>query len=1166
MYKKITSSLLGSVLLAVVIIGTVELLVMFLVPLFALSHIYEAIADTLILTAVLGLGLWVMLKKRGVPGTSPPSLNVADHKPAKEKAGIFDRISPSTVGGVLLLIFTIGTVELLVMLVLPTFELSNVLEAMVDALILTVVISPLIYLYINGRKQIEREVRQAAKEWETTFDSMTDLISIQDKDFKIVRVNKAYADTFKTIPDELAGKVCYEVVHGTKEPWPDCPFKQTLETKESTTVELFEPCLGIHLEVTTSPIFDDEGEVTGTVHLAKDITERKQASRHLEENEQKLRAYIESSPDGIFVTDKEGNYLDVNPSACQLLGYSEEELLGMSIVQIVPSENIENVIKEFGRLQEAGTLDIDIEFLRRDGCTIFVNLKAVILPQDRYMAFCRDITERKQMEQTLRESEEKWRSLVENIPSIIVVVDGDRRIGFMSGAATGTDTNDVIGSSMYEYVHPEYHDVVREAIDGVFESGEPGGYETRSVNPDESTGWWATRIGPIKRDGRVVEVILINSDITERKQMERDISERIKELQCLYSVGSIAEMPRITLDELFQAVVNLLPPGWQYPEVTCARIAVNGQEFKTENYRETGWKQSSDITVDGVREGVVEVSYLEEKPELGEGPFLKEERSLIDAVAERLVLTIRRKQMKQELEQKVEQLQDANQKLQELDQMKDNFLSTVSHELRTPLTSIKSFAEILLSYEEEDKETQREFLGIINDESERLTRLINDFLDLAKIEAGRMQWEDSLLEIPWAIQTAVTATHALAAKANLSVDVDLEPDLLPVWGDRDRLVQVVTNLLSNAIKFTLDGGRIRVGAQTLKDSQSKGASDMVTVSVADTGIGIAPEDYDKVFEKFRQVGDTLTDKPRGTGLGLPICKEIVEHYGGRLWVESEPGKGSTFFFTLPLTQRTKATVPEVNEEPAEVAVTRGKIILVVDDEANVRRFLQHELTRRDYRVIEASGGKEAIDLAREYRPDLITLDVLMPDIDGFDVAAVLKNDPDTKDIPILILTVVEDKDKAYRLGADAYMTKPYKVEGLQDEINRLLQKNQKSVLVVDDDKSLVRSLEYQLKQRGFSVYVAYDGKQALEVVEKHPPDLILLDMVMPEMNGYEVMKVLNSNPDMANIPIVVLTGFDIDGGRVKVLSAGATEYFTKEGGFSNLFEAVDDILNGKSGG
>jgi CheY-like chemotaxis protein len=279
-------------------------------------------------------------------------------------------------------------------------------------------------------------------------------------------------------------------------------------------------------------------------------------------------------------------------------------------------------------------------------------------------------------------------------------------------------------------------------------------------------------------------------------------------------------------------------------------------------------------------------------------------------------------------------------------------------------------------------------------------------------------------------------------------------------------------------------------------------------------------------------------------------------------VESKLGKGSTFFFTLPIAQAAEVELPEAEEveEPAELAVGGEKKILVVDDEANIRRFLSHELKKRGYSVIQAAAGGEAIELARKHRPDLITLDVLMDGISGFDVTAVLKNDADTKNIPILIVSVVEDKEQVYKLGINDYLSKPFKIEALIEKVTRLLKDAQKKILVVDDDKNLAKSLRYQLGRRGYSASVAHGGKMALEKVRSQPPDLILLDIMMPDMDGYEVMKALKRRPKTAQIPILVMTGVEIDGSRVKALSVGATEYFTKSGGFSKMFETIEIIL------
>jgi PAS domain S-box-containing protein len=508
-----------------------------------------------------------------------------------------------------------------------------------------------------------------------------------------------------------------------------------------------------------------------------------------------------------------------------------------------------------------------------------------------------------------------------------------------------------------------------------------------------------------------------------------------------------------------------------------------------------------------------------------------------------------------------EELEKANTRLKELDNMKDNLLSTVSHELRTPLTSIKSFTEILLTYDE-DKNTQKKFLGIISEESDRLTRLINDFLDLSKIQAGKMQWKPVELSVADVINSAVLTTRPLLQKAKLELILDIEPDLPHIMCDRDKLVQVFTNLLGNAVKFTHEGGNV-----TLKTWRNKEDPQWLTVSISDTGIGIAPENHHKIFDNFGQVGDALKDRPKGTGLGLPICKKIVENYGGKIWVESVLGQGTTFLFSLPAAKENTCSVAAPVNPPVAITQSnsevKGKTILVVDDEANIRCFIQHELTKRGYQVIEASGGRDAVDLARKYRPDLITLDISMPDLNGLDVTAVIKNDPDTKNIPILIISVMEEQQRAFQLGANDYINKPISIELLTQRVNSLIGSTPKNILIVDDDEALTQSLEYELQKRGFIIQTANNGKQALAYLEQNHTDLILLDIRMPEMNGFEVMEAMKNKPDTASIPVFILTGMDIDDGKMKALSNGATEYFNKIGDSRGLFDAIERILHGK---
>ncbi len=258
-----------------------------------------------------------------------------------------------------------------------------------------------------------------------------------------------------------------------------------------------------------------------------------------------------------------------------------------------------------------------------------------------------------------------------------------------------------------------------------------------------------------------------------------------------------------------------------------------------------------------------------------------------------------RRRLEEERAEANETLLKANQELQELDRLKDEFISTVSHELRTPLTSIKGSAEILLTYDE-DRETQVEFLRIINKECDRLTRLVIDVLDLSRMESRQMNWIWEELDLAEVVGAAVDGAQSLLIQKDLFIKVDLDSDLPILRNDRDRLAQVVTNLLSNSIKFTPAGGRILINAKRIPADGLDGAGEKLEVSVSDTGVGIHLADYDSIFQKFRQVGETLSDKPTGTGLGLAICKEIVEYIGGNMWVDSTPGKGSTFYFTIPV--------------------------------------------------------------------------------------------------------------------------------------------------------------------------------------------------------------------------------------------------------------------------
>jgi DNA-binding response OmpR family regulator/anti-sigma regulatory factor (Ser/Thr protein kinase) len=464
-------------------------------------------------------------------------------------------------------------------------------------------------------------------------------------------------------------------------------------------------------------------------------------------------------------------------------------------------------------------------------------------------------------------------------------------------------------------------------------------------------------------------------------------------------------------------------------------------------------------------------------------------------------------------------------------------LSTVSHELRTPLTSVLGFAKIIkkrledrifpLVQSDDRKVAQtirqvEENLAVVVSEGERLTKLIDDVLDLAKIEAGKLEWHMEPVSVEDIVDRATAATSSLLEQKGLHLVKEIAAGLPSVSGDRDRLIQVVINLISNAVKFT------DTGSVTCRAVQKNGT---LVVSISDTGMGIAPADQPKVFERFKQVGDTLTDKPKGTGLGLPICREIVEHHRGQIWVESEVGKGSTFAFSLPTVTGQSASRPlEIESlmrqlrQHIDVAAParrdRQPSILVVDDDPHIRELLNQEFTEAGFRVRMAGNGREALGEVRRERPDLVVLDVMMPEINGFDVAAVLKNDPQTLDIPIIILSIVQDRERGFRLGVDRYLTKPIDTSLLFREVDTLLAQgtSHKRVLVVDEDATTVKTLADVLTARGYHVTEA-NGAQLLEKAVAVQPDIIILSTLLSQK--HDAVQSLRFEKGLENVVFVV---------------------------------------------
>jgi signal transduction histidine kinase/DNA-binding response OmpR family regulator len=502
--------------------------------------------------------------------------------------------------------------------------------------------------------------------------------------------------------------------------------------------------------------------------------------------------------------------------------------------------------------------------------------------------------------------------------------------------------------------------------------------------------------------------------------------------------------------------------------------------------------------------------------------------------------------VRENLEKSRADLEQANLKLKELDQMKSEFLNTVSHELRTPLTSIKAFAEILIDNEGEDVETQMEFLGIINKESDRLTRLINNLLDLSRIEAGRMNWHFGNYSVNELVKGACEVLRLSAEKKDVELKMDLQEAASSIYADEDKMTQVLTNLVGNALKFTPTGGTITV--------KTWNEGTYVCISVRDSGLGIAPEHHGRIFEKFGQVDTSETREIKGSGLGLPIAKSIVEAHKGTISVASELGQGSTFMIRLD-NQADVAVSAASGDEPAVVKppVTAAPIdphvqrrVLIVDDEINIRRFLRHTLEQESYDVLEAASGQEALARAVRERPHLILLDLRLPDMTGFEILEELKKKADTRNIPVIILSIIQDQQEGYRLGASDFLNKPVDRERLVERIDRLLgpRSANQSILVVEDDDSIRKAIEVILTGQGFAVTTVGSAEEAQKELQSLSPNLILLDLGLPGMQGNQFLREIRAQEGFKGIPVIVLTAAGPEE-RQAALLGGAKEVVGK---------------------
>ena len=462
--------------------------------------------------------------------------------------------------------------------------------------------------------------------------------------------------------------------------------------------------------------------------------------------------------------------------------------------------------------------------------------------------------------------------------------------------------------------------------------------------------------------------------------------------------------------------------------------------------------------------------------------------------------------------------QEAVKEMRETDRVKSQFLANMSHELRTPLNSIIGFSRVILKgIDGPVTELQQQDLTAIYNSGQHLLSLINDILDLAKIEAGKMELAFDEVNMSDVTSSVLSTMAGLVKDKPINLKRVIEPNLPTVRADAIRVRQVMINLLSNAAKFTDEGDIVvEVGIKPAPSGRME-----LQVSVTDTGPGISKDDQAKLFQAFSQVDDSPTRKTGGTGLGLSICQHLINMHGGRIWVDSEVGRGSTFSFSLPLYRKDKE---------GDSGDGGKKVILAIDDDPQVIGLYERYLQPQDYQVVSLTDPARAVERVKQLRPFAVTLDIMMPGIDGWQVLERLKNDPETRNTPVIICSIIDDHDRGYNLGAADYLTKPILEDDLVNALDRLNSDGSiREVLVIDDEPNDLRLIGKMLTDDGrYKPILAEGGRTGWDIISSgNPPHAVILDLFMPDMDGFKILESLRSDEKLRDIPVIVVSGAEL---------------------------------------
>ncbi len=880
-----------------------------------------------------------------------------------------------------------------------------------------------------------------------------------------------------------------------------------------------------------------------------DESEIKSLERRLAGAEARFRDLSDIVADAVFTIDLKATFTSCNQAMEELTGYTSEEFVGRNFIEIVKPEDVEFITGIYNQMYATGqpVRGVIHDFIRKDGevRTVEAYLNVIRKKNGKIIGSygsVRDITELRQAHGHLTESEVRYRTLVENLNDIIYTIDNEGYFSYVNPSFEKVFTyapDEIIGRHMATIVYPEDLPAVKERITAVTQ-GNPESFEFRAYDRGEGIHYIHASARPFIKDGVVKGVTGAMTDLTQSREMEYRLLESEEKFRHLIeNVNDVIYTLDLDGKITFVNAVAENLFGYHPDDVISRRFTdfIYPQDIPKLVEGIKRWNpqfHDSPKSIDELPEFLASIQH----PVIGhlgsmEFRLMRKDGSLryvrssfrimVKAgtpagMSGVLVDITKIKEMQRELRQAKIRAEEAN-------RAKSVFLANMSHEIRTPMNGILGYSELLLDGGLNNE--QKESVRIIHECGEGLLSLINEILDLSKIESGKIEVRSESFYLYEFVNRTLAVLSPKAHEKGLTLDFVLQ-DTLPsaIVTDPDKLRQIIINLAGNAVKFT-DEGEVKI---SLSMESSDTGVDFLTVAVSDTGPGIPADKHRAIFDPFTQLDSTAAKKSSGTGLGLSITKKLVELLGGSIHVASTVGKGTTFTFSIPVE---KADLQESRQQYSRKEHEAGGNILIVEDDPHTVKFYQTYLFKSGFNVITTINGQEALSLAEKHLPRLIILDIILPDISGWEVLKILKRNEKTADIPVLVISVLSEKDKAISLGAIDYLEKPITGIDLIKKVKMLsspLKKEDEcAILINDHDKKFLQFISASLRGEGYAVFPFSDYNEAHRfLAEKRPIDIIIQEISPPDDDGFGFLEFLKEDDDLKKVPIILTTEKELD--------------------------------------